>query len=684
MGDIADNFAETFRDYATAGVASTGPHEPSKAAIRALGPSIERSLGAQLGAVSVVKTTQALLNADLAHDADTLALVYADADEAKIDLYVKTGASGAGAWTNTGALHATLDAFTGAIDQRVTSTLEIAEQGFSKAVTVGGWTGTGTETLPGLIFGVGFHFRQRALLVGAKIECEGAGTLSIARALQTNDGDTHLQIGDSATVAHADGTLTLDYEDILAANGGAPLIFEPGEIPTIGSSAALRYGETAEPAWTFPGGLTEFASPPTLNLTADDNTGGISVDAELYFMAAPPADPLALATLEDMREFTVVPSTFENAAGAIPTGTGALFLGDTAFGVSLWSRRAYGLERITYEADVKVSAASHVVIATHPRKPVDSAQYEGSFFVHEVENDQIVPYKRYDGLVVPAADAAVPLTNPDGSTPAIATDHVYTYRWSKDGRDQVIEFIDPTGVTAFSHRVEWHNGADKAMDGYTTTFIDKTKYGLMHGGFGIQDVNAGAGLVLTGLRITAPYRQFCDLLIVSDSIDEGFGVFEGERAVDALALRLGAENVVVSAVGGRNSRGMLNSLAVLLDTFKPRIVLLPIGTNGGDGGDYVANMAIAVKMVRSVGARVIVETIPTQAPRSTFLRGLAGVDDVIDIETAFYPGGVAYPTFYDLDYQDTGASYGAGSGDLTHLNAVGQARKDVARRRVTG
>lgn len=112
MGNITDSIASAFRDFVTDGVASSGLHEPVKAEVRALGPLIETAIGnAGLGAlVGVTKTTKALLDADLAHAADTVALVYADATDTNNDLYVKTGASGSGAWNNTGIIGAVLSA----------------------------------------------------------------------------------------------------------------------------------------------------------------------------------------------------------------------------------------------------------------------------------------------------------------------------------------------------------------------------------------------------------------------------------------------------------------------------------------------------------------------------------------------------------------------------------------------
>lgn len=107
MGTISDQINTAFRDYATAGVASSGAHEVIKSEVREIGPLIEAAIAnAGLGAlVDVVYATRAELDADLAYDPDTVALVYGDATDANNDLYIKVGASGAGSWTLTTALH---------------------------------------------------------------------------------------------------------------------------------------------------------------------------------------------------------------------------------------------------------------------------------------------------------------------------------------------------------------------------------------------------------------------------------------------------------------------------------------------------------------------------------------------------------------------------------------------------
>ena len=66
------------------------------------GPMATIPVSALLGkliATDTAKTTQADLYADLAHNADVTGLVFADPTPAKNGWYRKTGASGAGAWS---------------------------------------------------------------------------------------------------------------------------------------------------------------------------------------------------------------------------------------------------------------------------------------------------------------------------------------------------------------------------------------------------------------------------------------------------------------------------------------------------------------------------------------------------------------------------------------------------------
>jgi hypothetical protein len=101
MTAITDKADTVYRDMESPG--SSVPHDPEKLGIRQLFGIIDAalaSLGVN-GAITVKKSTLALLNADLAHVADTLAIVYNDATAANNGIYAKVGGSGSGSWELT-------------------------------------------------------------------------------------------------------------------------------------------------------------------------------------------------------------------------------------------------------------------------------------------------------------------------------------------------------------------------------------------------------------------------------------------------------------------------------------------------------------------------------------------------------------------------------------------------------
>ena len=94
--------AEVFRNYVVDGVPGSGPNPVSKSDATALFTRYESLLNGS--AAGLAYATLALLNADLAHAANVLAIVYGDATPANNGLYVKAGTSGAGSWSRIGDL----------------------------------------------------------------------------------------------------------------------------------------------------------------------------------------------------------------------------------------------------------------------------------------------------------------------------------------------------------------------------------------------------------------------------------------------------------------------------------------------------------------------------------------------------------------------------------------------------
>ncbi|WP_315759292.1 right-handed parallel beta-helix repeat-containing protein [Bradyrhizobium sp. SZCCHNRI2007] len=93
---------EVWRDYETDGVPGSGAHKPVKAEARAWGTWLEGLLKA--GVTGLAYATLTALNADLAHAANSTAMVYDDPVAANNGIYQKSGASGAGSWARIGDL----------------------------------------------------------------------------------------------------------------------------------------------------------------------------------------------------------------------------------------------------------------------------------------------------------------------------------------------------------------------------------------------------------------------------------------------------------------------------------------------------------------------------------------------------------------------------------------------------
>lgn len=91
--------AEALRDYVLDGVPSSGVHEPKKSDLRNVIGGLELKVNAGGLGGAIWKASKALLDADLAHAADKLAVVYDDGASANNGTYVKLGPSGGGSWS---------------------------------------------------------------------------------------------------------------------------------------------------------------------------------------------------------------------------------------------------------------------------------------------------------------------------------------------------------------------------------------------------------------------------------------------------------------------------------------------------------------------------------------------------------------------------------------------------------
>jgi len=98
------------------------------------------SQSALISAIDVAYATRAELELDLAYDAPAIGWVYGDSTDANNDLYTKSGASGAGSWTLTTALH---DIVSGEASTRASADADIKSlsNGFATWSALSSFTG---------------------------------------------------------------------------------------------------------------------------------------------------------------------------------------------------------------------------------------------------------------------------------------------------------------------------------------------------------------------------------------------------------------------------------------------------------------------------------------------------------------------------------------------------------------
>lgn len=202
MAAIAQGFATAFRDFVVDGVASSGAHEPIKSEIRAIGPIIESALGTiGFGAlIDATFATRALLNANLAFDADSVALVYADSTDTNNDLYIKVGASGTGSWTLTTILHDIVDAVTGPAIAQAQAWAEGTEPGGPGTKSAKAHAADAATSAASIRAAVGKNLADPAKFVAGK-RYSPLSSAVITDAIWRSHGFTELQDGKTYTLS---------------------------------------------------------------------------------------------------------------------------------------------------------------------------------------------------------------------------------------------------------------------------------------------------------------------------------------------------------------------------------------------------------------------------------------------------------------------------------------------------
>jgi acyl-CoA thioesterase-1 len=99
------------------------------------------------------------------------------------------------------------------------------------------------------------------------------------------------------------------------------------------------------------------------------------------------------------------------------------------------------------------------------------------------------------------------------------------------------------------------------------------------------------GLVALFSVFSASFTNAATLLVHGDSLSAGYGMLPEETWVALLAEKLEGDHIVVnSSISGETSKGGLERLPSLLDTYEPDILIIELGANDGLRGYPISEM----------------------------------------------------------------------------------------------
>lgn len=224
--------AEVWRDYNTDGVPASGARQPDKREIRSWATLVEAINGG--GGPSLGYATKAFLVADLAHAANSLAVVYNDATAGNNGLYVKSGVSGSGSWTRIGDLPSSVIRFD------VTG-------GSANAIEV---SAIETPSQPGSKLYLMTPVAQNTDAV--TVEVNGGAAVSVKNAFGFNLASGSLLAGSQVLMAWATDhyqlliSANVDAGAILAGAQAAAVEAQNAAIDAAASAASLTYATQVE------------------------------------------------------------------------------------------------------------------------------------------------------------------------------------------------------------------------------------------------------------------------------------------------------------------------------------------------------------------------------------------------------------------------------------------------------
>lgn len=326
---------------------------------------------------------------------------------------------------------------------------------------------------------------------------------------------------------------------------------------------------------------------------------------------------------------------------------------------SIRSNRTYGADLMTHRYRFQFRHPAN--IAGFLTLPTEAGSVlAGSLITLNAANGELAIGSRYSG------------SNTPGTLETYATGinflpgQTYQLDWVKIGRSFIITVTNPNGPERFSIcRAATPIGFKNYQAG-----IWNYDQGAMHGSPGFCWLRGGdTGPLLVSFTTWLDVSPKGGVLIMGDSITEGFAVRDSERYGALLRNRIGENRVLNSGIGGAMSIGILQRLPSELNTLNPKWVVVYIGTN--TDGDVAVNLPKIASAIKDAGAIPVICSVPTNATATAAVLDLP--EDVVKVrfDLALTESGAGSPLV--LKYYENVDADGNPYLDV-HPNATGHIR----------
>jgi hypothetical protein len=354
----------------------------------------------------------------------------------------------------------------------------------------------------------------------------------------------------------------------------------------------------------------------------------------------------------------------EKSLGSLPTNwinsgwnfaSGKASNGTTGITQQLRTNKLYGADRRTIKWEFEITNANTVI--QFLTNPIEGGVNAGSSLKLNSTTNELVITNSYTGANDPTSLVTFPL----GFT--MTTGVRYVLEWTKNARTFSVKIWNSSNNNVFT------TSRTANTWGYTTYPAFGYDQGTMQGSPSIAVIAGSADFYSFEHSSDVSARPY--IYMLGDSITEHFGVDDQFTLTKLMRDKFGDKKIMSSGVGGAVPTGAYIRIQNELINIRPKYVLIFLGSNSE--ANFENNLNLIINYAKSIGSKVLVATIPTNASYTATINALPS--DIIKIDWAteltVSGAGSSRIVAYYVNTDGTGNQYN----DNLHPNKLGELKR---------